>query len=65
MTDDVLRLAEDFSDATYEEWVAEVERVLKGAPFDKKMLHRTYEGVTLKPIYTPQDWSADGDPSGD
>ena len=64
MTDDVLRLAEDFPDASYEDWVAEVERVLKGAPFDKKMFHRTYEGVTLKPIYTPQDWSAEGDPSG-
>ena len=28
---------------------------LKGAPFDKKMLTQTYEGITLQPIYTPED----------
>lgn len=49
---------------TYEQWVGEVEKALKGAPFDKRMYTKTYEGVTLRPIYTRQDWPSAGDPSG-
>lgn len=59
-----INFVEDFSSPTQEQWVAEVEKALKGAPFDKKMLTKTYEGITLRPIYTRQDWPADGDPSG-
>lgn len=57
-------LAGDFPAADYQHWVAEVEKALKGAPFDKRMLHRGYDGLTVKPIYTQDDWSAEGDPSG-
>ncbi|WP_068114390.1 methylmalonyl-CoA mutase family protein [Tropicimonas marinistellae] len=64
MTDKPLRFTDDFPVPSREEWVAEVERVLKGAPFDKKMSTRTYEGVTLRPIYTQEDWAPQGDPSG-
>ena len=59
-----LRFVEDFATPTMEEWTSEVEKALKGAPFDKKMLTRTYEGFTLRPVYTRNDWPADGDPSG-
>lgn len=59
-----LILGGEFPSPTYEQWVAEVERALKGAPFDKKMFHKTYEGITLKPIYTAEDWPSAGDPSG-
>ena len=59
-----MRFVEDFTPPTYDEWVAEVERALKGAPFDKKMFTKTYEGLTLRPIYTRQDWPPEGDPSG-
>lgn len=64
MSEMQMRFVEDFPASTYEEWVAEVEKVLKGAPFDKKMLSRTYEGVTLRPLYTRQDWPVEGDRSG-
>lgn len=64
MTDQSIKFAEGFSTPTYEQWVAEVEKALKGAPFDKKMLTKTYEGVTLRPIYTRQHWPPTGDPSG-
>jgi len=64
MTDQQLKFAEGFSMPTYEEWVVEVEKALKGAPFDKRMYTKTYEGVTLRPIYTRQDWPPTGDPSG-
>ena len=53
MTDPSLKFAEGFSMPTYEQWVAEVEKALKGAPFDKRMYTKTYEGITLRPIYTP------------
>lgn len=64
MTDQQMKFVEDFTMPTYEQWVAEVERALKGAPFDKKMLTKTYEGFTLRPIYTRADWPSAGDPSG-
>ena len=64
MTDTSLTLGQDFSAPSYDDWKAEVEKALKGAPFDKKMLTKTYEGITLQPIYTRQDWPAAGDPSG-
>ena len=59
-----LKFAEGFAMPTYEQWVGEVEKALKGAPFDKRMYTKTYEGVTLRPIYTRQDWPPTGDPSG-
>jgi len=37
------------------EWQAEVVRLLKGAPFEKRMKTVTYEGITLNPIYTAAD----------
>jgi len=64
MTDQQVKFAEGFAAPTYEQWVGEVEKALKGAPFDKKMLTKTYEGITLRPIYTRQDWPSAGDPSG-
>lgn len=50
-----LNLLEDFTPPSYEQWKAQVEVDLKGAPFDKKLLTPTYEGITLNPIYTKQD----------
>lgn len=64
MTEQQLNFTQEFKAPTPEEWKAEVERALKGAPFDKKMLTRTYEGSTLRPLYTRHDWPSAGDPSG-
>jgi methylmalonyl-CoA mutase len=36
-------------------WRAAAEASLKGAPFDRKLLTRTHEGITLQPIYTAAD----------
>jgi methylmalonyl-CoA mutase len=36
-------------------WRKTVENELKGAPFDKKLLTKTFEGITLKPLYTRAD----------
>jgi methylmalonyl-CoA mutase len=45
----------EFEAPTLEQWREEVIRLLKGAPFEKKMLASTYEGITLQPIYTAED----------
>jgi methylmalonyl-CoA mutase len=49
MSDD-LKLAAEFPAATREQWLKLVEGVLKGAPFDKKLVSRTYDGLTIAPL---------------
>ena len=46
---------DEFKVPTYEEWKEAAIAALKGAPFDKKMYTKTYEGITLQPIYTLAD----------
>lgn len=53
--DNELRLDDDFSPPSYEEWRASAEKALKGAPFQKKLVTKTYEGINLLPIYTKED----------
>lgn len=64
MSDEKLVFAGDFPATSYDEWRVVAEKALKGAPFDKKLLTRLYEGITVQPIYTRKEWPADGDPSG-
>ena len=60
----VLGLAADFPAADHDQWLKLVDKVLGGAPFDKKLVARTYDGLALQPLYTRTDWDAAGDPSG-
>ncbi|MEM6332833.1 MAG: acyl-CoA mutase large subunit family protein [Planctomycetota bacterium] len=64
MTNNATAFLSEFEPATYEQWRELVERDLKGVPFEKKLITRTYEGIDLQPIYTPQSWPSAGDPSG-
>jgi len=48
-------LLAEFPPVTYADWRKLVEAELKGAPFDKKMLTPTYEGITLRPLYVAED----------
>jgi len=50
-----LRLKDDFTPPTYEEWKEVVNVDLKGADFDKKLITKTYENINLNPIYTRKD----------
>ena len=55
MTDadaDILALAADFPPARREDWLKLVERVLKGAPFDRELVARTHDGLTIQPLYS-------------
>ncbi|MFP4476056.1 MAG: methylmalonyl-CoA mutase family protein [Desulfatibacillaceae bacterium] len=45
-------LFSEFSAPTYEEWKEAAIASLKGAPFEKKVFTKTYEDITLEPMYT-------------
>lgn len=49
----------EFEPASYEAWLKLVERDLKGAPFEKKLVKRT-AGIEVKPLYTRADARDDG-----
>ncbi|MDR2780505.1 MAG: acyl-CoA mutase large subunit family protein [Synergistaceae bacterium] len=42
----------EFPPNSYAEWTAAAEATLKDASFEKSMFTRTYEGITLEPLYT-------------
>lgn len=46
----------EFDIPSYEQWKDACVKALKGADFDKKMLKRTYEGITLEGIYSKNVW---------
>ena len=51
---------DEFEPPSYEQWKEAAVAALKGAPFEKKMYTKTYEGITLEPIYTLEDAKLDG-----
>lgn len=52
---DKLDLKKDFPYTSFDEWKKAAEKDLKGLPFDKKLITKTYEGIDLQPIYTNED----------
>lgn len=48
-------LLSEFSIPTYEDWKKAAIEALKGAPFEKKLITKTYENVDLQPIYNKKD----------
>jgi methylmalonyl-CoA mutase len=60
MTDaEELAFATEFPAATREQWLKLVDAVLKGAPFDKRLVAKTYDGLPIQPLY-PRDAGAAG-----
>lgn len=51
MTDNDLTFASEFPAATREQWLKLVDGALKGAPFDKKLIAQTYDGLRIQPLY--------------
>ena len=54
MTDKVpedLTLAAEFPPASREQWLKLVDGVLKGAPFDRKLVSKTDDGLRIEPLY--------------
>ncbi|MDR0927629.1 MAG: acyl-CoA mutase large subunit family protein [Ignavibacteria bacterium] len=48
-------LLSEFSIPTYDEWRNAAVDTLKGVPFEKKLITKTYEGIELQPIYNESD----------
>ena len=46
-----LSIASDFPAATRDQWMKLVEGVLKGAPFERKLVSTTYDGIAIQPLY--------------
>jgi len=49
------RLLSEFPEHTYDQWHAAAEALLKGAPFEKRLVSKTYEDITIQPIYRRED----------
>lgn len=49
------RFLEEFEIPSYEDWKKAAEETLGGAPFEKKLITKTYEGIDLKPLYSLAD----------
>ena len=47
--------AEGFPAATFEQWRALVDKALKGADFEKRLVSRTADGLKINPLYTRND----------
>jgi len=45
---------DEFETTDYETWKEAAVAMLKGASFEKKLFTKTYEGITLEPIYTSE-----------
>ena len=46
-----LPFIEPFPPASRDDWMKLVEKVLKGADFEKKLVGRTYDGIRIEPLY--------------
>lgn len=51
-----LDLARDFGPQDAAAWRTLVDADLQGAPFERKLVSRTYEGIAIQPLYTERDW---------
>jgi len=58
------QLGSDFPTVDYATWRRQVEAELKGAPFEKRIFSRSYEGVELKGLYTEEIFPTADDPGG-
>lgn len=54
-----MSLGGDFDLAGRDQWMELVEQVLRGAAFDKKLVHTTYDGIAIQPLYTGADHAGD------
>lgn len=55
MTDAIKPLANDFPPADPTKWRALVDKILKGADYDRRLVARTADGIRIKPVYRAED----------
>ena len=54
-----LALAADFPDVAAEQWRNLVQKVLKGADIDRRLVRTTADGIKVQPLYVAADAPAD------
>jgi methylmalonyl-CoA mutase len=64
MIENELKILDDFPPVSYDTWKTKAVADLKGVPFEKKMITRTYDGIEIQPVYVPESWPSANDPSG-
>jgi len=47
-------LGGEFPEPSHKDWLALVEKTLKGADFDERLISHTYDGLRIEPLYTGQ-----------
>ncbi len=52
---DALDILKDFPAHTHAEWLEAATKLLKGKPFDKVLIKKTYEGIDIQPMYFQTD----------
>ena len=55
MSETIVPLAAGFEPPSREAWLKLVEKVLKGADFEKRLVARTADGLAVQPLYTRTD----------
>ena len=50
-----LDLASGFPNPSYDQWKALVDKALKGADFEKRLVTRTADGIAIRPLYAHKD----------
>lgn len=58
---DTKPLFEEFPPVSTADWMATIEKDLKGASFEKALMWKGYEGISLKPFYRKEDIESLGD----
>ncbi len=48
-----VKLADGFAPATLDQWRGLVDKAIKGADFDKRLVSKTADGLRVEPLYTP------------
>lgn len=63
MADGLLSLSSSFQTATEADWLAEVEKALKGGGLER-ITRRSDDGIAIRPLYREDDFAAASDPLG-
>jgi methylmalonyl-CoA mutase len=58
-----MRLFEEFPPVSTDQWMEQVNKDLKGADYEKRLVSKTLDGLTIKPIYRREDLPAEADTS--
>ena len=47
-----LKLASNFEQKTKQDWLEQVDKVLRGADFERKLVKKTYDDIRIDPLYS-------------